>query len=67
MTSTRIVPASFVALTFVLGVHSARAETTNCTAITSVPFIISAPGVYCLTGSLITSMASGKAISIGMC
>jgi len=43
---------------------SAQAETTTCTAITSLPKVITAPGVYCLTGDLTTSMTSGKAIEI---
>ncbi len=44
--------------------RSARAETINCTAITTVPAVISTPGVYCLTGSLTTAVTSGKAIDI---
>ena len=40
------------------------AETTQCTAITSVPYSIDAPGAYCLTGDLGTAMTSGTAISI---
>jgi len=43
---------------------SARAETTNCTAITSLPAVITSQGVYCLTGDLSTSMTSGNAIEI---
>jgi hypothetical protein len=31
---------------------SARAEVTNCTAITAVPATITAPGIYCLTGDV---------------
>src|SRR6266850_7666789 len=31
---------------------SARAETTDCTQITSLPFFITQPGVYCLKASL---------------
>jgi hypothetical protein len=35
-----------------LSCQSAFAEITNCTPITSLPFVISAPGIYCLTGDL---------------
>src|SRR5262245_63933691 len=42
----------------------ARAETVNCTAVTALPAVIDSSGVYCLTGSLITSMTSGTAIDI---
>src|SRR5262245_22555644 len=42
----------------------ADAETVNCTAITSVPYTISAQGVYCFTGNLATAMTSGNAITI---
>jgi hypothetical protein len=43
-----------------------RAETTNCTAITSVPYTITTPGVYCLNGNLETSIDSGYAITINV-
>ena len=50
---------------YVLSVSSpAHAETTNCTAITSLPAVIASQGVYCLTGNLSTSMTSGFAIEI---
>ena len=42
----------------------ARAETINCTPITSLPAVISTQGLYCLTGNLATSEASGLAITI---
>ncbi len=58
----------FVLLSAVLALATsglpARAETVNCTAITSVPAVITRPGVYCFTGSLTTSIASGSAIDI---
>ena len=41
-----------------------RAETIDCTAITSLPYTITAQGVYCLTGNLSTSITSGNAIAI---
>lgn len=43
-----------------------QAETTNCTAITSLPYLITSQGIYCLTGNLTTSMTSGSAIIIGV-
>jgi hypothetical protein len=42
----------------------ATAETTMCTAITSLPYTISAPGTYCLLGNLTTSTPGGPAITI---
>jgi len=42
----------------------AAAETTICTAITSIPYTITAPGVYCLNFDFNVSLASGSAISI---
>ena len=41
-----------------------RAETIDCTAITSLPYTISSSGIYCLTGNLSTSMTLGNAITI---
>jgi len=43
---------------------SIQAETINCTPITSVPATITAQGIYCLTGNLVTSQSSGNAITI---
>lgn len=42
----------------------AYAETTNCTAITSLPTTITSQGVYCFTGNLSTNMTVGRAITI---
>jgi len=42
----------------------ARTETIDCTAITTLPYTITTQGVYCLTGNLSTSIASGNAITI---
>jgi hypothetical protein len=42
----------------------AAAEITNCTAITSLPATISAPGIYCLTADLSTSDPNVFAITI---
>ncbi len=56
--------ASLLAALAVLYAGPATAETVNCTAITAVPAVITVPGVYCFTKSLVTSIASGIAISI---
>jgi hypothetical protein len=41
-----------------------RAETLNCTPITSLPATISTQGLYCLTANLATAQTSGNAITI---
>ena len=41
-----------------------RAETIDCTAITSLPYVISNSGIYCLTDNLSTGITSGSAIDI---
>ena len=46
------------------GAATASAETLNCTPITTLPFTITVKGVYCLTGDLNTSVASGNALEI---
>ena len=66
MKSTR---CFFTQLFFVLSLlllfsNSVQAETTECTAITSLPYTISTQGIYCLKGNLATSMTSGSAIEI---
>ena len=43
---------------------AARAETFNCTAITSLPYIINAPGHYCLNTNLTLSAPIAAAIEI---
>ena len=43
---------------------TAEAETTNCTAITTLPYTISAQGIYCLNSDLTTGITSGSAITI---
>jgi len=47
-----------------LTASSAWAETIDCTAITTLPYIITTQGIYCFTGNLATSMTSGIAIEI---
>ncbi len=58
---SRVLLASVLIL---LSVSSVKAETTNCTEITTLPAIITVQGVYCLKSDLATSMTSGKAIDI---
>ncbi len=53
-----------ISVFLVLSVQSVKAETINCTAITSTPHVITTQGVYCLTGNLVTSITSGNAIEI---
>ncbi len=53
-----------VALVAAFWMSTAGAETTVCTEITSLPYTISAQGVYCLNGNLETNTASGNAIEI---
>ena len=60
----KLLMAVFCLLVLMLSVATVQAETTNCTAITSLPYTISTQGVYCLTGHLATNMASGNAIEI---
>ena len=47
-----------------LAASAVYAETTNCTAITSIPYKITEPGVYCLTGNLSLGKVTGRAIFI---
>ena len=50
--------------TLLLTAPSAWAETIDCTAITTLPTVITVQGIYCFTGDLATSMSSGFAIAI---
>ena len=43
---------------------TARAETTQCTPITTIPMTITTQGIYCLTGNLAGNLASVTAITI---
>ncbi len=55
-----------IVLLALFGYSSLKAETTNCTAITSLPYTITTQGVYCFTGNLSTAITSGKAITINV-
>ena len=48
----------------VLAGSTAFAETTNCTVITHLPYVINKEGIYCLRRNLSTSISSGDAIEI---
>ena len=54
---------SLFVLTVVI-ITPGQAETTNCTAITTLPYTINAQGAYCFTGNLSTSNALVDAITI---
>jgi hypothetical protein len=58
--------SGFTALFIIMAMAAipAYAETINCTPITSLPAVITAQGVYCLTGNLGTGMTTGNAIDI---
>ncbi len=43
---------------------AAWAETTNCTPITILPYVITVQGIYCLTGNLATADTNRRAIEI---
>jgi hypothetical protein len=47
-----------------LAAATAHAETTQCTVITTVPYVITVQGVYCLNDDLKVGLASGNAIEI---
>ena len=51
-------------LALVVCTAPAHTETVACTAITSLPYVITVQGIYCLTGNLSTGMTSGSAIDI---
>ncbi len=55
---------SVIAIVLASGTSPVLAETVNCTPINAVPAVITVPGIYCFTKSLVTSMASGNAIEI---
>jgi hypothetical protein len=44
--------------------HAVRAETLNCTPVTSLPAVITTQGIHCLTGNLATNITSNPAITI---
>ncbi len=55
---------TLMALATALMATPAKAETTECTVIDSIPFIITVQGIYCLTGNLASSLTSGEMITV---
>ena len=64
MPIAKLAASLLVLLACVLGAAPARAETVNCTPITTLPAVITVQGVYCFTGDLATAMTTGNAIDI---
>ena len=64
MHTTKLAASLLVLLALVLIGAPAWAETVNCTAITSLPAVITVQGVYCFTGDLSTAITTGNAIEI---
>ena len=64
MPIAKLAASLLVLLACVLGAAPARAETVHCTAITTLPAVITVQGVYCFTGDLATAITSGNAIEI---
>ncbi len=54
----------FALIFLLLTSFTVNAETNDCTAITALPFNITKPGLYCLTGNLNTNRKGGSAIKI---
>ena len=64
MQTTKLAASLLVLFAAVFSATPTRAETVNCTAITSLPAVITVQGIYCFTGHLNTAMTSGNAIDI---
>src|SRR5207249_5921196 len=64
MPIAKLAASLLVLLACVLGAAPTRAETVHCTAITTLPAVITVQGVYCFTGDLATAITSGNAIEI---
>ena len=64
MHTAKLAASLLVLLALTLAAAPVHAETTNCTAITALPAVITLQGIYCFTGHLNTSISSGNAIEI---
>jgi hypothetical protein len=64
MHTAKLAASLLVMLALALGAVPAQAETVNCTAITTVPFVITTQGIYCFIGDVVTAITSGNAIDI---
>ncbi len=60
----KLAASLLAALALAAAAAPAGAETLNCTPINAVPAVITLPGVYCFTKSLVTTISTGKAIDI---
>jgi hypothetical protein len=60
MQTVKVAALLLVLLAWMPGAAPALAETVNCTAITVLPAVITAPGVYCFTGNLATAIAANQ-------
>jgi hypothetical protein len=59
-----VISALLSSAVIALAVPSLRAETNTCKPVTSLPFVISNSGIYCLTRDFSVNMPDGQAISI---
>ena len=64
MHTPKLTASLLVLVALVVSATPTQAETINCTAITTLPAVITVQGVYCFTGDLSTAMTSGNAIDI---
>jgi len=55
-----------IGVALLVGAVTAQAETIDCTAITTLPYVINSSGIYCLTGDLNTAQTNGPAITINV-
>ena len=64
MHTAKLAASLLVLFALTLATAPARAQTTNCTAITALPAVITVQGVYCFTDHLSTAITVGNAIDI---
>src|SRR5262245_29101354 len=63
--SVRVFAAPVILVTVALGLAvPARAETTRCTVIATLPATLTVQGIYCLISDFDLNLASGSAITI---
>jgi hypothetical protein len=60
----KLIPSLLTSLVVGLAPAGARAETNSCTAVATLPAVISSPGIYCLKKDFVVNMPSGVAIQI---
>ena len=64
MSTVKLGAALLVILALLLPSPVVRAETQNCTAVTSLPAFITVQGIYCFTGNLSSASTTGAVIQI---